>query len=535
MTIQVDSNEGIVFSNVCKRDNGNNKWVARRRKRSTQDNRQYCCSSDAFNNLSHNNVVPSRRYSQVVAAVAVSVVLTICSLSRVVSSFNIPATFTTPGIRQPYSLLSSDTNRFNRRSIQSNNIHHSLSELRLQIEDGSGQEVAKGVNLNSSASSSTSTTSTPVPGIVGVRTSGPPPFSVTLDDATQYSYKDAIQRTLIWVTAALFFGSALWLGIDAKTGEEFFAGYLVEQSLSVDNLFVFLLLFEYFQIPLQYQDRILNWGIYGAIVMRVIMIGLGVAALEHFRGVLLVFAAILVYGSAKFFINADNEDEEDEDPNDNAIIQFAQRFVKSTNVFDGDRFFTIIDGIRTATPLFICMIALELSDVVFAIDSIPAVFGVTEVCNMFCRLFRFQHNHVGTWKRTNSPLVFFLCMHGCFEITKNPMVIITSNLFAIMGLRSLYTILSKAAADLKYLEPAVAVVLGFIGSKMIAEYVGYDIPTNISLIVVATLLGGGVAASVLEKKYSSPSDNDSSLLSSPITTTTSPTTLPNSEAGADTR
>merc|ERR1712125_33388 len=132
----------------------------------------------------------------------------------------------------------------------------------------------------------------------------------------------------------------------------------------------------------------------------------------------------------------------------------------STQEFDGDRFFTVIDGIKKATPLFICLIAVEISDVVFAVDSIPAVFGVTE----------------------------------------NPLIVFTSNMFAIMGLRSLYTILSKAAADLQYLEPAVAVVLGFIGSKMIAEYLGYCVPTEIALGVVATLLSGGIGLSILNKK-----------------------------------
>lgn len=207
-----------------------------------------------------------------------------------------------------------------------------------------------------------------------------PPFSVTLDNAAAYSYKEAIQRTIAWVSAALIFGSSLWVFGTPQMGEEFFAGYLVEQSLSIDNLFVFLLLFEYFQIPLQYQDRVLNWGIYGAIVMRAVMIGLGVSVLESFRGVLLVFAAILVYGSAKFFIGLSSEDDDEEDPKDNQIIQFAQKLFQSTDKLDGDRFFTIQDGVRMATPLFICMVAVELSDVVFAVDSIPAVFGVTEVC-----------------------------------------------------------------------------------------------------------------------------------------------------------
>ena len=191
-------------------------------------------------------------------------------------------------------------------------------------------------------------------------------------------FQQAIQRTLLWVGLAVAFGGALGVVVGPGTAEEFFAGYLVEQSLSVDNLFVFLLLFEYFQVPLRSQDRVLNWGIYGAIVMRAVMIGLGAAALKEFHAILLVFAAILVYSSAKTLIPGD-EDEEEEDLNDNAIVKFSRKLFDSTDQFDGSNFFTIVDGVKMATPLFICMIALEISDVVFAVDSIPAVFGVTEV------------------------------------------------------------------------------------------------------------------------------------------------------------
>ena len=175
------------------------------------------------------------------------------------------------------------------------------------------------------------------------------------------------------------------------SGEEFFAGYLVEQSLSVDNLFVFLLLFEYFQVPIQYQDRVLNWGIYGAIVMRSVMIGLGSVALQQFHFILLVFAAILVYSSVSFFLKSNDDDEEKEDPSQNSIVQFSRSLFPSTDTFDENRFFTMVDGIRTATPLFICMIAVEISDVVFAIDSIPAVFGVTEVS--FFLIFAVAESH----------------------------------------------------------------------------------------------------------------------------------------------
>lgn len=203
------------------------------------------------------------------------------------------------------------------------------------------------------------------------------PATLAALDTHDYSYRDAIVRTLAWVSAAVTFGFGIWAYAGPEAGQEFFAGYLVEQSLSVDNLFVFLLLFDYFKVPLPYQDRVLNWGIYGAIVMRAIMIGAGAAALQQFHGILLVFAGILVYSSAKFFVGGGEDDEED--PASNSIVKFAHSLFPSTDDFDGDRFFTLENGLRKATPLFICMIAVEISDVVFAVDSIPAVFGVTEV------------------------------------------------------------------------------------------------------------------------------------------------------------
>lgn len=292
-------------------------------------------------------------------------------------------------------------------------------------------------------------------------------LDVTTSPDEETIYKSAITRTLGWVGAASLFGMFLLIAFGPELSAEFFAGYLVEQSLSVDNLFVFLLLFEYFKVPLEAQDRVLNWGIFGAIVMRAVMIGIGAAALQNFHEILLVFAGILVYSSAKALFPGEEENEED--PSENAIVKFSQSVMSSTQEFDGDRFFTMVDGVKKATPLFICMIAVEISDVVFAVDSIPAVFGVTE----------------------------------------NPLIVFTSNMFAIMGLRSLYTILSKAAADLQYLEPAVAVVLGFIGSKMIAEYFGYGIPTGIALIVVATLLATGVGLSVWEKNLEATGEEPS--------------------------
>jgi predicted tellurium resistance membrane protein TerC len=237
----------------------------------------------------------------------------------------------------------------------------SLSLLQMSAK---GEEASIGPGSNN----------TDIPPIIG---SGP---TVILDDIpVDDIYKQAIRRTLAWVAGASLFGGILWATAGATTGEEFFAGYLVEQSLSVDNLFVFLLLFDYFQVPLQNQDRVLNFGIYGAIVMRAIMIALGAAALENFHAILLVFAGILVYSSAQVLIGGGEDEDEEEDMSENLIVKFSHRFIESTDKYDGNRFFTIVDGIRKATPLFICMIAVEISDVVFAVDSIPAVFGVTEV------------------------------------------------------------------------------------------------------------------------------------------------------------
>jgi len=190
-------------------------------------------------------------------------------------------------------------------------------------------------------------------------------------------YQQAIGRTLAWVGGAAVFASGLFALAGPQTAEEFCAGYLVEQSLSVDNLFVFLLLFDYFKVPLSYQDRVLNWGIYGAIVMRAVLIGVGAAALKQFHAILLVFAGILVYSSGKVLLGG--EQEEEEDMSENTIVQFSRKLIDSSDEYDGDRFFTVIEGVKKATPLFICMIAVEISDVVFAVDSIPAVFGVTEV------------------------------------------------------------------------------------------------------------------------------------------------------------
>jgi predicted tellurium resistance membrane protein TerC len=300
-----------------------------------------------------------------------TVLLCAVALSAI-DSFTVPLHVLSPSFRRTVP-LSRTTTRRNRNSdsVDKESLERILRHLSLSVSKGNNDNIGGGAIEGSSSV----VTTTAAFGATSSSNGSEDAFVAIVEDS--YSYNEAIQRTLAWVVTAILFGGGLWAVAGPQTGQEFFAGYLVEQSLSVDNLFVFLLLFEYFKVPLQFQDRVLNWGIYGAIVMRAVMIGIGAAALQKFHAILLVFAAILVYSSASFFLNVGKEEEED--PEQNTIVKFSRALIPSTNNFDGDRFFTIVDGVRTATPLFICMIAVEISDVVFAVDSIPAVFGVTEV------------------------------------------------------------------------------------------------------------------------------------------------------------
>jgi len=320
---------------------------------------------------------------------------------------------------------------------------------------------------NDDATSSTSTASTDSD--IDISSSSSPLSATTTSLTSPHDetkvYEKAISRTLISVAFSTLVGVVIFYMMGGRSAEEFFTAYVVELSLSVDNLFVFLILFDFFQVPLRNQNRVLNYGILGSVVMRAIMIGLGSAMLERFKGVLLIFAGVLIYSSVIALLPS-GDDEEEEDMTENAIVKFSQSLFPTTEFFDKENFFTLVDGIKMATPLLICLIAIELSDVVFAVDSIPAVFGVT-----------------------NDPFIVF-----------------TSNMCAILGLRSLYTILSKAASELIYLENSVALVLGFIGFKMIAEFMGYCISMNLSLIVVLSLLGCGIGLSLLFK------DTDESII-----------------------
>nr|XP_043609403.1 thylakoid membrane protein TERC, chloroplastic [Erigeron canadensis] len=279
-----------------------------------------------------------------------------------------------------------------------------------------------------------------------------------LDEKTKdlESYKTSVTTVALCVFSAVAFGVGVGLKEGIGKASEFFAGYLLEQSLSVDNLFVFILVFKYFKVPPAYQNRVLSYGIAGAIVFRLSLILLGTATLQRFEAVNLLLASILLYSSFKLFFASEDDDD---DLSENFIVKTCQRIIPVTSAYDGNRFFTVVDGVWKATPLLLTVAVIELSDIAFAVDSIPAVFGVT----------------------------------------RDPFIVFSSNLFAILGLRSLYTLISESMTELEYLQPSIGIVLGFIGSKMILDFFGYHVSTEVSLGCVATTLSAGVLLSILKK------------------------------------
>lgn len=273
---------------------------------------------------------------------------------------------------------------------------------------------------------------------------------------TSVHYRHAITATIWSFVVTVLFGFGIvwpWKGNSATV--DFFTAFLVEKSLSVDNLFVFLMIFEYFKVPEAHTQRVLKWGILSALLLRGVMIGLGVAIVSRFRPVLLLFALILVYSSYKML-----QPEGDEELADNAVMKVARRLVSATDSYDGDRFFTKERGVRRATPMLVVLICIELSDVIFAVDSIPAVVGISQ----------------------------------------DPFVVYTSNCFALLALRSLYTLLAKSVQQLHYLRHAVALILGFVGCKMTLEFAHVEVGSVISLAVIIGLLLSGTLLSLLKNR-----------------------------------
>lgn len=281
--------------------------------------------------------------------------------------------------------------------------------------------------------------------------------------------RQALGWTVVWIVVALSFGGLVyglyeyhWLGwnqtvnaVDGKTALiQFVSGYLLEWSLSVDNIFVMALIFTYMKIPPAFQYRVLFWGIIGAIVLRGAMIALGSALIHSFDWMFYVFGGILLVSAARML----RTEEEEYDPSSSVLVRLARKVYPVTDQLDGERFFTRVNGRKAATPLFVTLLFIDFADVVFAVDSIPAIFAVTQ----------------------------------------DPFLVFTSNAFAILGLRSLYFAIAGMMAMFHYLKLSLVFILGFIGVKLILVH-HYKIPDGISLAVIVGMLAIGVLASVMTK------------------------------------
>jgi tellurite resistance protein TerC len=277
--------------------------------------------------------------------------------------------------------------------------------------------------------------------------------------AHKVSVREAGAWTLAWVSLALAFNVGLWWHLNGTAGPaiaeqkalEFLTGYLIEWSLSVDNVFVFLLIFAAFHVPAEYQRRVLIYGVLGAIVLRAVMILAGAWVVREFAWVLYIFGAFLVITGIRMLVMAEKEPDLERNP----VLRFARRHLRISDGHHGEKFTVMKDGVRYFTPLLLVLILIETSDVVFAVDSIPAIFA----------------------------------------ITTDPFIVFTSNIFAIMGLRALYFLLADVADRFHLLKYGLAMVLTFIGAKMlIAPW--YHVPVQASLAIVFVLIASSVAASL---------------------------------------
>ena len=273
------------------------------------------------------------------------------------------------------------------------------------------------------------------------------------------SVRAALGWTAFWVILSLCFNGWVWNQFGQEKGMEFLAGYILEKSLSVDNLFVFLLIFNYFKVPPEVQHRVLFFGILGALVLRGVFIYLGATLVHQFHWILYLFGAFLVFSGIKLLFL----DDDDELNPENAVVKAFRARLRLTDRFHGDKFWVRKEGLLYATPLFLVLIAVETSDVLFAVDSIPAIFGVTD----------------------------------------DTFVVYTSNVMAILGLRALYFALAGLLEYFHYLNYGLAFVLIFIGAKMLGEnYI--DLSIAVELGVIAVLLIGAILASMLFPKKIEP-------------------------------
>ena len=330
--------------------------------------------------------------------------------------------------------------------------------------------------------------------------------------AHKVTMKEAALWSVLWFTLAFVFVAALWWYLDSSQGREvantvsmqFVTGYLVEKSLSIDNIFVFLMIFSYFAVPEQYQKRALIMGIIGAIVLRAILILAGAWLLATFHWLLYVFGAFLVMTGVKMWIAAGQEP----DIADNPVLKFLKKHIRMSDRFDGEKLTTVVNGVKVYTPLFVVLVMIGVTDVIFAVDSIPAIFA----------------------------------------ITSDPFIVLTANIFAILGLRALYFLLADMASRFHLLAYGLALVLVFIGVKMLMVDF-YKIPIGVALMVTAGLIIASIIVSVVSSRSGHTSttqpqavgrvratppssnplrDSDGRLIGLTLTSTPLPVTVPSS-------
>jgi len=267
----------------------------------------------------------------------------------------------------------------------------------------------------------------------------------------EIKFREALAWTLAWVFLALAFNAWIYFSMGATKALEFFTGYLIEESLSVDNLFVFIMIFSYFHVSKAHQPKILKWGIIGALLMRGVFILAGIGLIERFHWMVYLFGAILVFTGLKMAFGGEGKIE----PEKNVLVRLVRRFIPITKRVRGDRFFIRRGGITAATPLFLTLLVVESSDVIFAVDSIPAVLAVT----------------------------------------RDPFIVYTSNVFAIMGLRSLYYLLANVMEMFVYLKMGISFILAFVGVKMLLADL-WPIPIHFSLGVIVGALAIAILTSI---------------------------------------
>jgi tellurite resistance protein TerC len=264
----------------------------------------------------------------------------------------------------------------------------------------------------------------------------------------------AFRETLVWVSFGLMFSGFIWWQFGGKAFSEYLSGYVIEESLSIDNVFVWALAFGAFAIPLRYQHRVLFWGIFGALIFRAAFIFAGAALIQRFWVLLLIFGAFLVYTGAKIILSGIDDDDETDETKTRGL-SLLKRFLPVTDQYDGKKFITRENGRKAATPLLACLVVVEVSDIVFAVDSVPAILAVS----------------------------------------REQFIVFSSNAFAILGLRALYFVLADAKERFKYLPLALGIVLVFVGVKMVVGR-WFHINTWLSLAVIVSILTAGVFVSL---------------------------------------